>query len=413
MSAISRRLTARGVAGINKPGRHADGDGLYLNVSKSGSKSWVFLYQRNGKRREMGLGSIGDVPLGAARAKVAEARQALMAGGDPFARREAERVVTFGDAVDALLADVEAGWRNPKHAAQWRMTLNTYASTLRHRPVAEVGTEHVLQVLRPLWLRVPETASRTRGRIERVLDYAKALGWRSGENPARWRGHLALILPKAEKLRRGHHRALPFAELPEFMKRLRATRGLGPRALEFLILTAARSGEVRGASWGELDLDAALWTVPKGRMKAARPHRVPLSMPAMSLLEDLRNEAEALAEDGNVSPSAFLFPGTRPGRSLSDGTLERVLDRMKVAVTPHGFRSSFRDWAGDMTDHPREVVEAALAHAVGDETERAYRRSDAIEKRRGLMEAWGRYCGGETGTVVPLRRAAQSSSLGA
>jgi len=289
MAASSKRLTARGVATINNPGRHADGDGLYLNVSKSGSKSWVFLFQRGGRRREIGLGSVSDVPLSAARAKVTEVRQTLAAGGDPFARRDTEQVVTFAMAVDALLADLEAGWRNPKHSAQWRMTLKKYAAMLGPRPVAEVGTEDVLAALRPLWQRVPETASRTRGRLERVLDYAKARGWRSGENPARWRGHLALILPRAEKLRRGHHRALPYADIRNFMGRLQEAKGhLGPRALEFLVLTAARSGEVLGATWGEINLDSALWTIPKERMKAKRPHRVPLSQPALSLLRHLR-----------------------------------------------------------------------------------------------------------------------------
>jgi integrase len=407
-----KRLTALGMKKIVKPGRHADGGGLYLDIAKSGSRSWVFLYQRAGKRREMGLGRVDDVPLALARVKAAEARQILATGGDPLdVRREAERQVkpkTFGEAADALLADVEGGWRNDKHRAQWKMTLTKYAGPLRDLPISEVGTDDVLKVLRPLWSRVPETASRTRGRIERVLDYARARGWRSGENPALWRGHLALMLPKPEKLRRGHHRALPYQEIPAFMARLRNTKGLGARALEFQILTAARSGEVRGATWAEIDFNAELWIIPKERMKANRAHRVPLPPHAMALLEDLLGMARA--EHGDEAPSALLFPGTLLDRPLSDGTLERVLDRLSVAVTPHGFRSTFRDWAGDTTDHPREVIEAALAHAVGDETERAYRRSDALEKRRTLMEAWSAYCAGENPAVVPLSRYTRRSA---
>lgn len=407
-----KRLTVLGIKGIVKPGRHADGDGLYLDVAKSGSRSWVFLYQRAGKRREMGLGRVDDVPLGHARAKAAEARQILAAGGDPLdVRREAARQVkpkTFGEAADALLADVEGGWRNEKHRAQWRMTLTKYAGPLRDLPVADIGTDDVLAVLRPMWSRVPETASRTRGRIERVLDYARARGWRSGENPALWRGHLALMLSKPAKLRRGHHRALPYREIPAFMMRLRAAKGMGARALEFQILTAARSGEVRGATWGEIDLDAALWVVPKERMKANRAHRVPLPLRAVILLSELLDMAQV--ERGEVPSSALLFPGAMPDQPLSDGTLERVLDRLGVAVTPHGFRSSFRDWAGDMTDHPREVIEAALAHLIGNETERAYRRSDAIEKRRALMEAWSRYCSSEGSDVFYLSPRAQHSA---
>jgi integrase len=239
--------------------------------------------------------------------------------------------------------------------------------------------------------------------MERVLDYAKARGWREGENPARWRGHLSLMLSKPERLRRGHHKALPFAEVPAFMKRLREQAGLGARALEVLILTAARTQEATGMRWEEIDLAAAVWTVPAERMKLKREHRVPLSPRAVALLQERRAEALELVEGDETALPAFAWPGMKPGKPISTGTMERVLDRMKVAATVHGFRSSFRDWAGDRTTFPRELAELALAHAVGDETEQAYRRSDALEKRRPLMKAWADYCSGERGKVVPLK----------
>jgi integrase len=361
------KLTVRGVAALDKPGRHADGGGLYLNVAKGGSKSWVLLFQRDGRRREIGLGSVKRVTLAEARVKAAEMR------------REAPRQpVTFGEAADAFLADVGEGWRSTRHRDQWKTTLHTHAAPLRPKPVAEIDTDAVLAVLKPLWQRIPETASRTRGRIEVVLDSAKARGWRTGENPARWRGHLALILPKPDKLKRGHHRALPFPELPAFMAALRERRGIAAPALEFLILTAARTGEVAGMRWEEVDLKAALWTVPKERMKAGREHRVPLSPRAVALLGE--------PSDG------LVWPGLKEGKSFSTASLERVLDRLKVKATVHGFRSTFRDWVGDCTSFPREVAEAALAHVVENATERAYRRGDALDKRRQLMQAWADFC---------------------
>jgi integrase len=296
-------------------------------------------------------------------------------------------------AAESLLADVEQGWRNQKHRGQWHMMATTYAAGLRDRPVAEINTDDVLAVLKPLWQRIPSTASRTRGRIERVLDYAKARGWRTGENPARWRGHLALMLPKPEKLRRGRHTALPFPEVPAFMERLRQQTALAARTLELLILTASRTGEITGMCWEEVDLHAGLWIIPARRMKAAREHRVPLSPRAVAILSE--RQAEALELVGKGTLAGFVWPGRKPGHGLSNGTLERVLDRMGVAVTVHGFRSAFRDWAGDRTSFPREVAETALAHVVEDATERAYRRGDALEKRRQLMEAWAAFCAGE------------------
>jgi integrase len=403
------KLTARGAAALKSPGRHADGEGLFLNVAKGGSRSWVLLVQRDGRRREIGLGSFPAVTLAEAREKAADMRAAIKRGEDPLARRKADKVITFGMAADALLADMRVGWRNDKHRAQWRMTLTTYAAALHNKPVADIDTNDVLAVLKPIWQRIPETASRTRGRIERTLDYAKARGWRTtGENPARWRGHLALILPKPQKLRRGHHRALPYTEVPAFLARLRTRQGLAAQALELLILTAARTSEVTGMRWEEIDLEAALWTVPASRMKGHRPHRSPLSSRAVAILKERQAEALALAGDapagGERSLSGFVFPGTKQNKPLSSGTLERVLDRLKVEATVHGFRSSFRDWVGDRTNHPRELAEQALAHVIEDQTERAYRRGDALDRRREMMNQWAAFCAGEkSGTVVALR----------
>jgi integrase len=375
-------LSARTVATLTKPGRHSDGGGLYLNITASGARSWVFMWKADGKRREMGLGPLRDVPLGKARERAAEARQKLADGLDPIAARDNKpQVMTFGEAADALIESMSSSWRNVKHRSQWKMTLTVYCEPLRSKPVMEVGTEEVLKVLKPLWITKPETASRLRGRIERVFDFARARGQGTGENPARWRGHLEAVLPKRAKLTRGHHKAMPFDEVPEFMVALREREGIAARALEFAILTAARSGEVFGASWDEFDLSARVWTVPAARMKAGREHRVPLSDRAVEILREM--EQKWLG--------GHVFPGTKPGRPLSVMALEMVLRRMKVDVTVHGFRSAFRDWAGERTHFPREVAEAALAHLVGDAVERAYRRGDALEKRRKLMDAWASF----------------------
>jgi integrase len=350
-----------------------------------------------GKRREMGLGSLRDVPLAKARERAADARQKLADGLDPIAVRDKPKVMTFGEAADALIESMSSSWSSNKHRAQWKMTLTVYCEPLRSKPVAEVGIEDVLKVLKPLWATKPETASRLRGRIERVLDFARARGQRSGENPARWRGHLDALLPKRAKLTRGHHKAMPFDDLPAFMASLREREGIAPRALEFAILTAARSGEVLGARWDEVNLDAGQWIVPATRMKAGREHRVPLSARAVEILRQMEQ----------ARFSEFVFPGLKRNRPLSVMALDRVLRRMKVDVTVHGFRSAFRDWAGERTYFPREVAEAALAHLVGDAVERAYRRGDALEKRRLLMEDWARFCEPKgSGTVVPIGRRA-------
>jgi integrase len=366
-------------------GRHADGGGLYLDRDSSGRSRWIFMYTRGGKRREMGLGPAGKdgVSLGKARDAAGIAREALKNGLDPIEARDAAPpevvpVPTFGEVADEFVSAQSPQWRNEKHRAQWSMTLKIYAKPLRHLPVDQVDTAAVLEVLQSIWLTKPETASRLRGRIERVLDAAKAKGHRTGENPALWRGHLDHLLPKRQKLTRGHHAALPYAALPAFVASLRAREAVAALGLEFLILTAARSGEVLGATWDEIDLAAKVWTVPASRMKAGREHRVPLSAQGIAVLE----KAKALRTGD------YVFPGRSRDGQLSSMAFEMLLRRMKAEVTSHGFRSTFRDWAGEVSNFPRELAEAALAHTVGDATERAYRRGDALEKRRKLMEAW-------------------------
>jgi len=385
------KLTATRIKNAPRPSKLGDGDGLWLYTSAKGAQSWVFIYIRNGRRREMGLGpygrGTGSVPLPIAREKADEIRNQLGRGIDPFAERQSRRNAanraTFGEVADALLDSMESGWRNDKHRAQWRMTLgDAYCAGLRKIPVADVTTDDVLAVLKPIWTEKAETASRIRGRIEKVLDRAKAKGQRTGENPARWKGHLDHILPARQKLQRGHHAAMPYKDVPAFMARLAQSSGVGARALEFTILTAARSGEAIGATWDEIDFAAAVWTVPADRMKAGREHRVPLSRAAIAVLE--RVKKDRIGE--------FVFAGQSPRKPLSAAAMTKMMRLLKAdAYTVHGFRSAFRDWAAEETTHPREVAEAALAHVVGDATERAYRRGDALEKRRKLMGAWARF----------------------
>jgi integrase len=394
MAARTNRLSARAIASITQAGRHADGGNLYLNVTAAGARSWVFMYKLGGRQREMGLGSTRDVSLARARDLAAMHRQVLAAGKDPMSTRESPKVITFGECADRYIETMQSAWRNEKHRAQWRMTLSTYAKPLRSVAVDQITTEDVLRVLKPLWSTRPETASRLRGRIEAVLDAAKAQDLRSGENPARWRGHLANLLPRRAKLSRGHHTALAFKDLPGFMSKLRQLPGVSARALEFTILTAARSGEVLGARWSETDLAAGVWSVPAERMKAGREHRAPLSAAAKAILEQMLE----------IRQSDFVFPGAKRGFQLSVTALEMVLRRMAVDATPHGFRSTFRDWAAEETSFPHEVAEMALAHAIGNKVEAAYRRGDLFEKRRLLMEAWASACETRTGNVVPISR---------
>lgn len=399
------RLTPLSIKSLKKPGRYADGNRLYLRIAPGGSKQWVLVYRTDGRWREMGLGGLDDVSLKQARELADGHRFSLSQGGDPIAERRAARskVPTFGDLADEIVASLSAGFRNDKHIAQWKSTLRTYAGPLRSLSVDAITTEDVLRVLRPIWVEKRETASRLRGRIEKILDGATAKGYRRDANPARWKGHLETLLPKQEKVARGHHAAMPFALVPDFLDRIGKVSGTSARALEFTILTAARTGETLGAVWSEFDIDTKVWTIPASRMKAGREHRVPLSDRVVEILGHLRAEGEFGADN-------FVFAGARPGKALSNMALAMSLRRLEIKPEPtvHGFRSSFRDWAGEATSFPREVAEASLAHVVGDATERAYRRGDALEKRRALMEAWSDYClGRRADVVVPLHAASR------
>lgn len=414
--AIINRLTARGVAGLTEPGRWADGGNLYLNVTKTGAKSWVFLYRFAGKQKEMGLGSAsaGGVTLADAREAAAEARRILAQGTDPITAKrmavaEAKAVeaakITFGEYVDEFVRLHERDWANPKHVAQWKSTTSDkYIKKLRARPLSEVSTEDVLDAIRPYWTDKRETANRIRQRIEAALDAAKIEGKRVGENPARWSGHLSLILPAHGKRSKGHHAAMPWQAVPAFVLALRDKDGIAARALEFTILTAARSGEVRGAVWSEFDLEAAVWTVPAWRMKAKVLHRVPLSDRAVELVEGMRS-----LRPRNDPEQALVFPGTKG--PMSDMTLAAVLKRMKIeGATVHGFRSAFRTWGGEIGTASHEVLEAALAHQPENRVVSAYARTDFLERRRALMDQWARFVTTDpdlparSDNVVPLPR---------
>lgn len=408
------KLSALGIGKIDRPGNYGDGGGLWLQVSPSGSKSWTFRWARAGKQREMGLGGAHTVSLAEARAKARECRQQLLDGLDPIKVREdaaaaraleQARAMTFEQCAEAYIDAHRHGWRNEKHAAQWTSTLATYCGPVfGHLPVASVDTALVLKVLSPIWTEKTETASRLRGRIESVLGWATTSGYRTGDNPARWRGHLENLLAAPEKVRKvEHHPALPWQQIGAFMAVLKAREGIAARALEFTILTAARSGEVRGITWGEVDLTAKLWTVPGERMKAGREHRVPLSDRAVALLEQLPRM------DGHV------FPGAKAKAPLSNMSLTAVLRRMgHESITVHGFRSTFRDWAAEATNFPREVAEHALAHQLPDKVEAAYRRGDLIGKRARLMQAWADRCAAvetQAAAVIPLRGRAISGGI--
>jgi integrase len=384
-------------------GRHADGGGLHLLVKDSGSRSWVFRFMLNGKSRDLGLGPAGSggLSLSQARDRATELRLKVKAGIDPLAERavaEAETKaavqaataagVTFKEMAEMHIKANRDSWRNAKHKQQWENTLAAYAyPIIGNLPVAEVDTPHVLQILEPIWKDKTETASRLRGRIETVLDSAKARGYRQGENPARWRGHLAQILPARTKLSRGHHKAMPYDAIPAFLKRLREREAVAALALEFVILTACRTSEAIEATWSEIDLDKAIWTIPAARMKAGKEHRVPLSPRAVQILEATRQLG-----------SSYAFPGTRSA-SLSSMAMAMLLRRMKVDVTVHGFRSAFRDWAAECTGYSHEVAEMALAHTISNAVERAYRRGDLFDKRRQLMADWAAFCEGGSGSV--------------
>ncbi|MGA0569592.1 tyrosine-type recombinase/integrase [Variovorax sp. VNK109] len=365
--------------------------GLGLYVSGCGSRSWIFRARVAGKRRDMGLGGFPDVTLAQAREMARDARAKLRIGIDPIEERRSARsaliaaratAVTFSRAAGLYIEAQEATWRNPKHRQQWANTLTTYAGPhIGGMLVRDIEVGHVMAALEPIWAVRTETASRLRGRIESVLDWATVRGFRAGPNPARWKGHLDKLLPAPGKLKKvDHHRSLPYAEAQAFMDRLRVQEGMGARALELVVLTAARSGEVRGATWNEFDLDQAVWVVPAERMKAKREHRVPLSAQAVALLRRMEE----------VRMTAYVFPGSRK-EMISDMTISAALRRMGLDAVPHGFRSTFRDWAAEQTEFPREVAEMALAHTVGTAVERAYLRTDLFDRRRQLMQAWADY----------------------
>ena len=392
-----------------KPGRYGDGHGLYLVVHNANNKSYVFRYERDGRERWMGLGPIHTVDLKQARSKAREARLLLLEGVDPLDHRKAQRValkaakaklLTFAEAAQRYFDQHEGKWRNATHRKQWLTTLKSVFPVLGDMPVGEIDTPAVLRAIEPHWLSKTETMARTRGRIEAVLDWCTVRGYRSGDNPARWKGHLAEVLPKRSQVAKvEHHPALPYAEVADFVAKLREREGVAARALEFLILTAARTGEILGMRKEEIDWAARMWRVPAERMKADREHRVALSQCAIDLLRALPTE------DGN----GFVFIGSRPGRGLSEPALAQVLRRMgRTDISVHGFRSTFRDWCAEQTNFPREVAELALAHRVGDKTERAYQRADMLKKRHALAEAWSRYCAApvaaqEPGKVLQIR----------
>lgn len=407
MSKKINRLSAVKVASIKDAGLYADGDGLYLQVTQSGSRSWVFRFKSSGRLRDMGLGSLNTIGLAEARELAADCRRLRLQGIDPIEARkagrtqaqlDAARAMTFDDCRDAFTAAHGAAWGNGKHRKQWTATLKTYVTPVFGAlPVQSVDVSLVMKALEPIWTEKPETASRVRGRIERILDWAKARGYRQGENPARWRGHLDILLAARAKVRRvTHHAALPYRELPGFWPKICERDAIAARALEFAILTASRTGEVLGARWDEIDLENKIWTVPASRMKAGREHRVPLSAAASAIAKGLKA----------IRQNDYVFPGDRPNRPLSNMSMLMLLRRMgREDLTVHGFRSTFRDWAAEQTNFPSEVAEAALAHVIADHTEAAYRRGDLFEKRCALMTAWAAYCLAEPikkVTVIPI-----------
>ncbi|MFO1158053.1 MAG: integrase arm-type DNA-binding domain-containing protein [Reyranellaceae bacterium] len=400
-------LTARRIQSIATPGMFADGNGLYLQVAPSGSKSWVFRFQINGRRRDMGLGSLDVLGLADAREKAVTARRLVANGLDPIEQRATQKAAvvvaaaksaTFRQAAEACIESMRASWRNAKHSSQWSSTLESYVyPTFGHLPVSAIDTTLVCKVLDPIWHVKTETASRVRGRIETVLHFAKVRGQRDGENPARWHGHLEFTYPaKGEIAPVQHHASLPYSDMPAFWPKLQVQDGLGARALEFTVLTAARTGEVLGARWSEFDLDAKSWRIPGERMKAGREHVVPLSDPALGLLRKL----------DAVRLCGFVFPGGAD-RPLSNMVMHMTLRRMKVDVTPHGFRSTFRTWVAEQTNFPADVAEVALAHTQDDKVVAAYQRGDFAKKRAALMTAWANYVEGRSAKVTSIARAAR------
>jgi integrase len=446
MSRVIHKLSAKRVSNTTQPGMYGDGAGLFLNIGPTGAKSWIFRYssptvkqtkfmaakgkagkprkgrwnEKHGLQRDMGIGPLHTISLADAREKATECRKLILTGIDPLEDRRSVRTaqrledarMTFDQCAAAYIEAKRAGWKNEKHADQWKSTLDTYASPVFGTlPVQAVDLALVMRVLEPIWKTKTETASRLRGRIERVLGWATTRGDRQGENPARWRGHLENLLPARGKVRKvEHHPALPYVETGAFVVELQAQRSIGALALEFTILTVARTTEATSAEWTEFDLGAKLWTVPAGRIKGGKEHRVPLTPRAVAILEEMQRAG-----------GKYVFPGLKPGKPLSNMALLAVVARMnerrasgqpkwidprqEKEIVPHGFRSTFRDWAAERTNFPNEMVEMALAHAIGDKVEAAYRRGDLFEKRRRLMDAWADFCGkpAASGDVVPMR----------
>jgi integrase len=399
MARGSERLSARAIQGAKERGLHADGKGLYLRVGPTGSKSWIYRYRVADRQHDLGLGPYPEIGLADARERAMQQRRLRLNGHDPLTARrsaslDAVAAVTFAEAAERYITAHAAGWRGGKNESQWRQSLTDYAfPTLGNLPVPAIDVGHVLKSIEPLWTAKPETASRVRGRIESILDWATARGYRSGENPARWRGHLENLLPARSKVRKvEHYPALPYPEIGPFMAELRGRGGMATRALEFAILTAARSGEVLGARWDEFDLAAKVWTVPAERMKAGKEHRVPLSDAAIAALPE--------------RTGGLVFPGVKPGQPVTGTALWKAIKR--PGFTVHGFRSTFSQWSAERTSYPFEVREMALAHAVGSAVERSYQRSDLFDRRRKLMEEWARFCDqpvASAGTVVSLHAA--------
>lgn len=395
-------LTAKKVERLKAAGRYHDGHGLHLQVRHAGNKSWLLRYERDGRERWLGLGPVHVVTLKQARERARAAKLLLLDGIDPIDHRKEQRAAqaaarvkrtTFGECVNTFLPFKRPEWKNEKHAKQWEMCLRVYARPLHGISPADIDLAMVAKTLEPIWNKIPETASRTRQRIEAVLDHWSAKNEIHGyRNPAAWE-RLKHVLPSPSKIKEDrHHAALPYREVPGFMTALRAREGTAARALEFAILTAGRTNEIIGAQWGEIDLAAGTWTVPPARMKSGRRHRVPLSTRAIELLQALPTE------DRN----GFIFVGPRAGSGLSNMSMTAVLRRMGYGhVTTHGFRSSFRDWCAEETNFPREIAEFALAHVVGDKSEAAYWRADVLRKRKQLAEAWSRYCGSPAAAAVP------------
>jgi len=408
MSSNINKLSPRKISSLKKTGLYGDGMGLWLKVTKSGTKSWIFRYSRNKKTYDIGLGSILTVSLSDARNKALEYRQMIQAGNDPLRTKQAEEIknkrannelITFEQCSVQYIDAHKAGWKNAKHAQQWTNTIKTYVlPVIGYLPVQDIDTSLIMQVLTPIWTTKNETAGRIRGRVENILSWAAVHGYRSVDNPAQWKGHLENLLAKPSSLKKvKHHKALPYKDMYDLMHILKGNSSITARALEFLILNTSRTSEVIGARWSEIDLDSKLWIIPPERMKAGHEHRAALSSRAVSILNEMKN----------IKHSEFIFPSTRAGKGLSNAAMDKLLQTtLSYDCTVHGFRSTFRDWAAECTNYPRDLCEMALAHTIKDKVEAAYRRGDMIEKRRNLAEDWLRFI--ETpptkGNVITLKQ---------